>query len=177
MAKSKKKRPKREEVFEPTPEQFAAGTFERAGLAYRRVPVIDTMLQVNALSRRQYDGLRRYRDVALADDRSPLRDSLGKLQDGIGGGGTGLPPSAIRIAIEVGRLERALGVLREIARAIAVDDTTVSQWAIKRAGSVMRTRTDRAKTITWFAPPRKAYDIAMQDVRMAGERLAAEIGA
>ena len=160
-----RKRKKRAEpitIAEPTPEQQAKGVFLRLTIAYRRIPVIDTMAQTGKLSRRQFDGLARYRDVAIAEERSPIRDSLDKALHGRGGSdGAG----HIRTAYELVRLEDALGSLYSVARAIAVDDTTVSQWAARRGANSDGT----AK--------RCELDAAMLEIKMAGERLAAAIGA
>lgn len=157
----------------PTPEQVSKGTFQRAGIAYRRVPVIDTLFSEHKLTMRQFKALARYRDVAIADERSPLRDSLDKAEHGAGGAGEHLPPSALRTAIELGRLERALGSLRDVARAIAVDDMTLTAWAAQRYGS----RAIERKGVVQFEPKGAAVNIAWVDIRMAGERLASEIGA
>jgi hypothetical protein len=165
MAKAKrKKRPDPIQVVEPTPEQFNRGTFIRANMAYKRVPVIQTMWTAGKLSQRQFDGLNRYRDVAIAEERSPMRDSLDRALHGRGGNvdGTGY----LRIAHELSRLEQALGSLYDIARAVAVDDLTVSQWASHKGG-----------TTADGAPKRIWLDTSMMDIRMAGERLAAAIGA
>lgn len=167
----------KEEVVKPTAELLATGKFERALMAHRRVPVIVTLADTGRLSERQFKGLARYRDVAIADDRSLIKDSVGKMMEGTGGEGLGLPPSAIRTAIELGYLERELGSLRAIARAIAVDDITLSAWAMQQGGSVMRERMERKKVITWFEPRKRAAKIALVDIRMAGERLAAAINA
>lgn len=183
MAKRKQKQKPRIEGYTPTPEQIEAfeQTWQLAdgqrALAYRRVPVIVTLANAGKLSKRQFDGLARYRDVAVADDRSPLPDSVGRLGEVRGGSIDLLPPAALRTAQELGYLERELGSLRAIARAIAVDDVTPSQWAMTLSGSVMRERTLGRKVITWFEPRRKALNMAMLEIRMAGERLAAAIGA
>lgn len=178
MAKGRKTRKRAVNPYmEPTPEQFDGGTFERAGLAYRRVPVIDTLSQTGKLTARQHQGLARYRDIAIADERSPIRDSLDKAMQGRGGG-DGMPPAQLRNAIELGRLERELGSLYDIARAVAVDDVTPSQWAMRQSGSVARMREGPLrKVVTWFEPRRKALEIAMMEIQMAGERLAGAIGA
>ena len=174
------------QIEQPTPEQFAAGEFEltwqiadgRRSRTYRRVPVIVTLASTGKITKRQFDGLARYRDVAIADDRSPLPDSVGRMGDPTGHtSGLGLPPALLRNAIELGWLENELGALRGIARAVAVDDITVAQWAITQYGSVMRDKSIGRRIITWFEPRRLAAKIAMRDIRMAGERLAAAIGA
>ena len=178
MAKHKPKRkptPAKTPMVEsliPTAEQKKKGVFNNISGSttrpiYRRVPVIDTMAQTGKLSRRQFDGLARYRDVAIAEERSFIEDSVGKMMRGACGGGDGTPsPASIRTAIEMGRLEHDLGALRDIARAVAVDDMTVSQWAASKGG-----------TTTDGQPKRDWLKSSMMEIQMAGERLAASIGA
>lgn len=174
MAKQKKrKKPEAVNIVGPTDEQMARGEFRRANLAYKRIAVIETLYEEHKLTARQFNGLARYRDVAIADDRSLIEDSVGKMLRGAVGGGQGLCPASVRTAIELGRLERALGSLAAIARAIAVEDKTISQWAMEHGGSVERRRGNVVK----FEPTKTAFKVAWADVRMAGERLAAEIGA
>lgn len=172
MAKRKKK-PDPIQIETPLPEQEAKGDFRRIGMHYRRVPVIETLYAEHKLTSRQFNGLARYRDVAVAEERSPIEDSVGKLLRNCVGGGEGGGDFALRIAIELGRLERALGSLADIARAIAVDDMTLSDWAMSRHGSIERVRGNVVK----FEPSKKAFNEGWMDIRMAGERLAAEIGA
>lgn len=175
MAKGRKKaKPAPLSYAEPTPEQFAAGTFERAGLKYIRVPVIITLANTGKISQRQFNGLSRYRDVAIAADRSEIRCPM---DFSVRGDGGGLPHYGVRMNIELGYLERELGSLADIARAVAVNDMTPSQWAIHKAGSVMRVREVGRRVLTLFEPRREAYKIALVDIRFAGERLAAAIGA
>lgn len=174
MAKPKrKKRADPVIIAEPTPEQQAKGTFQRAGLAYRRHAVIDTLRVEHKLTQRQFDGLARYRDIAIADERSPVEDSVGKMMRGACGGNEGQSPFATRATLELARFERALGSLRNVARAIAVEDHTISEWAMSQFGSI---QCDRRGVIS-FEPSKKAFGTAWMDLRMAGERLAAEIGA
>lgn len=171
-AKGKRKTPDPIQIETATPEQQAKGEFRRIGMHYRRVPVIETLYAECKLTSRQFNGLARYRDVAVAEDKSLIEDSVGKLLRGcVGGGGDG--DFALRIAIELGRLERALGSLADIARAIAVEDATLSDWAMKRHGAHERIRAGGVK----FEPSKAALNEAWMDIRMAGERLAAEIGA
>lgn len=176
--KAKRKTVDQTEYARPTPEQQASGTFETAGMAYRRVPVIVTLADQGKLSQRQFDGLARFRDVAIADERSLVRDSIGKMLDGMMGGGTGGPSlSVTRNAIELGYLEGALGTLADIARAVAVEDVTIAQWAIRRGGSVSRWKGPPGAVVLWFEPRRSFAKDAMLEIKMAGERLAAAIGA
>ena len=173
----KRKTPARAEIVGPTDAQLVNGEYESALLAYKRVVAIQKLRLAKTLTQRQYDGLARYRDVAIAEERSFTRDSLDKALHG-GFGGSGMGCGAIRTAIELGRLEQALGSLRPIARAIAVDDLTLSQWAMQQGGSIMRDKPGIGRAIiTWFEPRRKAKDAATLEIRMAGDRLAAAIGA
>lgn len=160
-------------IAEPTPEQIGKGDFTRVGMSYRRTPVIEKLYEEHKLTSRQFNGLARYRDVAIAEDSSPIEDSVGKMMRGACGGGEGLSPFHVRVAIELGRLERALGSLRDVARAIAVDDMTISDFAMSQNGALEIVRQGVIK----FEPSRKAFKFAWMDIRMAGERLAAEIGA
>jgi hypothetical protein len=165
MGKAKrKKRVEAIPVETPTLEQQAKGTFTRLTMAYRRTPVIDTMAQTRKLTPRQFNGLARYRDIAIAEERSPMRDSLDKALHGRGGSADGT--GYIRIAYELQRLENALGALYPIARAIAVDDVTVSQYAAQKGG-----------TTADGAPKRDWLKSSMVEIRYAGDALAAAIAA
>ena len=179
--KAKRKPVEYSEDFAPTPEQRAKGEFvqggnlatsatERAGLAYRRKPVIDTLRDEHKLTQRQYDGLARYRTIAVDADRSTLRSCI---DFSVRSNGEGLAHFGVRMNIELGRLERELGSLASIARAIAVDDETLSSWAVRNSGG---REYDRGGVI-FIEPSASAFKIAWMDIRMAGLRLAAAIGA
>jgi hypothetical protein len=168
------------DLTKPAAEQMEHGDFERViipmhGIRWRRVPVIVTLADQGKLSERQFTGLARYRDVGIACERSPVRDSC---DFSVKGNGEGLPPAALRALTEMGWLERQLGALRTIAYAIAIEDVTLSEWAIRQGGSVMRSRQGpKDKIIRWFEPKRQLHKLALVDIRMAGERLAAAIAA
>ena len=167
MAKRKPPKAKPIVIAEPTPEQQAQGAFHRVGMAYRRIPVIDTMAQCKKLTPRQFNGLARYRDVAIAEERSLIEDSVGKMMRGaLGGGDVGLSHGMIRTAAEMQRLEAALGNLRDIARAVAVDDVSVTQWAATKGGTTVDGK-----------PKRKWLETGMMEIQDAGNRLAEVIGA
>lgn len=170
MAKRKAKRKPATDYAEPTPEQLATGAFHRELVTYRRTPVIETLFAEHKLTQRQYDGLSRYRTVAVNADRSELRSCI---DFSVRGNGEGLPHFGVRMNIELGRLERSLGALLHIARAVAVGDETLSAWAVRQAGGKERERGG----VVSIEPSAKAFKIAWMDIRMAGEWLAAEIGA
>ena len=166
------------DVIRPTPEQQDKARYESALMAYRRVPVIDTLAGTGIVTPRQFNGLARYRDIGIKCERSEIMDSCQRLLHIAGGGIEGPSISTIRAMQELRWLEQELGSLLDIARAVCIEDVSLSQWAIEKGGSVMRTREkDGRKVVTWFEPRRKAHDIAKLEIRMAGERLAAAIGA
>lgn len=174
MAKPKRKKPAI--TYEaPTPEQMAKGSFaqggkcatglnDRNGLAYRRIPVIDTMSQTGKLTDRQHRGLERYRVIATAEEKSPIRDSLDKALQGRGNGLALIVKMGL--SDELAYLQKALGRLQPIAHAIAVHDETVSQWAIKTGGS----NGDGSPKRFWAQS-------CMIEIGHAGDKLADAIGA
>ncbi len=171
MAKPKrKKRPDPIQIEGPTPEQQAKGTFTRLTMAYRRTPVIDTL----ELTTRQRYGLTRYRDVAAAYEKSPMRDSLDKALHGREGNGNIGTMVHMAVHSELGYLKRALGSLGPLAHAIAFDDETISQWAIRKWGG----REKRDGNVTYIAPrARDYYADTLREIRQAGDLLADAIGA
>lgn len=191
MAKKAKRKRTVITYAEPTPERMGHGTFaqggncatgqdERSGVAYRLIPVIDTMAQTGKLTQRQHIGLARYRDVAIAEERSLTKDSTQALLQTGSGEPLGLPPGFAGMLVgkygwerSTAFLERELGMLCHIARAIAVEDVTVSRWAMEKGGAIER----RRGNVVWFEPRRKALNEAMMEIQIAGERLAAAIGA
>jgi hypothetical protein len=174
MAKRKRKAAPARDWLEPVPEQLDKGTFERIGAPYRRVPVIDTMAQTGKLTARQHAGLTRYRDIAIAEERSPIRDSLDKAMQGPAGNGDVGILLCFGIKTELNRLKRALGALQPIAHAIAYDDETVSQWAIRHWGG----REKCEGNVCYMVPRHKhAMADAMDHIRQAGDKLADAIKA
>jgi hypothetical protein len=167
MGKRKRKATPARDWLEPVPEQLDKGTFERAGVAYRRVPVIVTLASNGTLSQRQFDGLSRYRDVAINCERSPLRSGLDFSPRGNERGAV----FALRTNQELSWLEQELRGLLDIARAVAVDDLTLPQWVSHKIGTIGLSDSEVTRV---HAAARK---IATAEIRMAGEWLAAAIGA
>ena len=162
MAKAKRKSLN---IIAPPTEQIDA--FERVTLAYKRVIAINRLRQTGTINQRQYDALSRYRDIAIAQERSYARDSLDKALHGRSNG-TGLPPSCLRNAQELKWLDSHLGAFQPIAHAIAVDDLSISQWAMKQAGAIERT----TGKVTYFEPHRTARRNATKDIQKAANILA-----
>lgn len=161
-------------IAEPTPEQQDRAEYNRevqtgmGAAPYRRVPSIVQLASQGVLSERQFDGLSRYRSVAIAADKSELRSCLDFSPRG---GGEGQAPFGIRMNRELGWLESELRSLLNIARAIAVEDLTLDQYASNRLGTIGLTQAEERNV---RAGARK---IATVEIRMAGEWLAAAIGA
>lgn len=179
MPKARKKKPApRIAVVEPTPEQFVGGTFERAGLAYRRKPVIDSLRDAGKLNSREHAALAYYRDQAhkAEDDyaqSSPLAPE--RIMGGRGGVviSGGLPSKLLctPAILETGRIELMLGKFLAIARAIAVDDWTLAQWCIRQHGG--REKSDHRGKVVAIVPAcgRKRAADALFELRAASTRI------
>jgi hypothetical protein len=171
MAKRKKRA---DPIAEPTPEQFGKGAFSRNTMAYRRIPVIDTMVSTGKLSARQFNGLSRYRDIAAAHERSPMRDSLDKALHGREGNGNAGAMVHMALHSELKYFRSALGALAPIAHAIAFEDETLAQWAIRKWGG----REKRDGNVIYIAPrARNYYADTLREIRQAGDLLAKAIKA
>lgn len=186
MAKRKQaKRPAPISDTAPTPEQMNAGEFrqggnmatsltERAGLAYRRIPVIDTLWNSGQLTEGEYAALAHYRNQASqAEDDVASQSTLSA--DKIMGGSHGGYIPAMLIAtpaiIETGRIEADLGSLRDIARAIAVDDYSLSQWCIGKHGG--REKYDSSGKIVAIVPAgdKRNVELARLELKTAAGRI------
>lgn len=170
-----------EEIAGPTLEQQLHGRFDienitdkrkggasiTIGTAYRRKPMIDILADQGVFSDAEYTALAAYRNWASVADRSLTHDSLARhLPRGTGDGPTMRMLSAIQ---RCGDCERAAGSLRDILRAVAVDDMSLSQWAMKRYGSVQEG--------VRIKPKRKALAIVRLEIQMAAKRVQAELEA
>ena len=148
-----------------TPERSQHNEFTSAGMARRVKPVIEILFDAGQITQAEYDALGYYRGQASLADKSPLRSCCDMSPRG--GHGPGL--SILSAQIETGRMERDMGPLWELARAVAVDDKSLTQWCIERHGG----REKGGRIV-----PRGADDgkhvIAMAriELRMASHRIA-----
>jgi len=169
-AKNKRKRRPAIEVATPTDEQLSRGEYRRANHGhYRKVPVIDTMLARDQITPQEHVALGYYRDMAGLADKSPLKSCI---DFSVKGGDIG-PSAAITSAIlETARIERDLGSLRQIARAVAVEDKTLTQWCIDQYGC--RERYDGNGKFVALVPVNevKAMQMAKMELRTAARRIA-----
>lgn len=171
MGKATNRKPKTKTAlrsFVPD-EALGHGEFEGAGLATRRVPVIDTMRRRQQISNDTYVRLAFYRDQASLADRTLTKSCLDFSVKGAGD----IPISAAVTSamLTTARIERDLGSLLPIARAIAVDDVTLTDWCVSQHGG--RERYDGRGKFVAIVPVRekKVMAIAMMDLRVAATRI------
>lgn len=177
MAKRKPRRRAVEpDITAPTNEALQHGEFERAGIAYRRKAVIDSLKERDVLTLRQWLALGRYRDLFDQTERSPQRDSC---DVGVGGGVTDGPSASLLRALSARYdIERELGSLLAITEAVAGHDMTLSQWAIQQAGAKERRVVVGGKLLAvYYEAKTTPLKIATMDIRMAGDWLAAKLTA
>ena len=155
----------------PAAEALQHGEFASVGLAHRRVPVIDTMLTRGQLTAAEYRSLSFYRDQAVLAERSPLRSCLDNSQGG--SGDIPLSASITSAILTTARIERDLGSLAPITRAIAVDDMTLTAWCVKQYGGRERYN-DRGDFIAIVPVSEKLrMGTATMELKMAAHRIVA----
>lgn len=175
MGKPKKRRkPEAVEIVGPTDEQMARAEYRRANLAYRRTPVIDTLLDAGKLTDAEFRALHYYRDQACRAEDDYARESTLSPSRVMGGGrGTSTPGSLIwtPAIAETSRIERDLGVLLDIARAIAVDDVPLTEYCISKHGG--RERYNGRGRFIAIVPNNQALveKAALLDLKMAARRI------
>ena len=166
MAKRKRK-PAIDDRIAPTPEQMARGDFHSVGMAYKRVPVIDTMLTRGQITDKQYIALAYYRDQASLADRSPLKSCI----DFSVTGGDSHPSAALASAmLETSRIERDMGSVWQIARAVAVDDVSLTEWCCAHHGSRERYGIE-GNVIAIVPRGHKVVEFALVELKMAAGRI------
>jgi hypothetical protein len=167
--RNKRKRAPSVEVIAPTPEQLGGGEFHRGNHGhYRRVPVIDTMLKRDQITPQEHLMLSYYRDQASLAEKSEVKSCL---DFSVKGGDMG-PPAAITSALlETARIERDLGSLRQIARAVVVEDKSIAQWCIEQFGGRERYGKDGRFVAIVPVNESKAVQMATMELRMAARRI------
>jgi hypothetical protein len=166
-----KAKPKRDDRVGPTEAQCARSLYVSAGMAHRRVPMIDQMLKRDQITHKEHAALAHYRDQASLAESSPVKSCLDRSIRA--GNGNGPSAAVISAMLETARIERALGSLLDIARAVAVEDKSLSQWLIDKHGG--RERYDGQGRFIALVPvgERKRMEIARLELRMAARRIAA----
>ncbi len=168
MAKRKpRKRVDPIEIALPTPEQLEKGDYRRVGMSYRKTPVIETLYAEGKINHREYEVLDYYGSQASLADKSPVKSCCDDSPSGGAGPGVGITSAML----ETARLEREMGCLRDIARAVVVDNWTLEQWCIHKHGG--RERYDRKGRFVAMVPNNETENmgIAMLELRMAARRI------
>lgn len=128
----------------PTPERIAKQLNHRVPgtKGAKFIPVIDTMFTRKQLTEKEYDALCYYRERALASEDSEKNESSLSPDKIMGGGGGGhptggyIPKSCMNTwdHTETARMERDMLSCWRIARAVAVDDISLTEWCIRQYG-------------------------------------------
>lgn len=161
----------------PTEHREAHNDFQSAGAAMRVVPVIETLLRAGRLSQAEYNALHHYREQAHRAEDDMAQESTLAPQRVMGGGSAysgGMIPRILMATpaiIETARIERELGSLFRIARAIAVDDLTLTRWCIQQGGGVEK----RKGGVVVAMEPRDPNGVKMAalELRFAASRIRA----
>jgi hypothetical protein len=170
---------------EPTREQMRDGAFALSdivdrspngrmieiGTAYRRRPQIDILAAQGLLNSDELKALHHYRHHADLIERSPVRDSLCLMR----GHGNGPTITTLNAAFIVREIEAAVGSLVDILRAVVVDDVSLSQWAIRRAGALEVRRQRQGRVVTQLEPRQRALAIAKLEMKIVAQRVASEL--
>lgn len=174
--KAKARTGARAKLFRPTGAREAHNDFQSAGAAVRVVPVIDTLLRQGRITQAEYDALNHYRQQAHRAEDDMAQSSVLDPQRMMGGGGGSFGsklPVGVLLAtpaiIECARLERELANLLGIARAVAVEDMTLTRWAIHASGGREQARKCGRVDIVPADPT--AVDKARLQLRFAAARI------
>lgn len=145
----------------PTEAREAHNDFRSAGAAVRVVPVIVRLHEQGVLNDREFEVLAYYRDQASLAEKSPVRSNC----DFSVRGGSGPGVAIMSAQLETWRMERDMGALWSLVRAVAVDDITLEQWCIDHRGS--RKRDERGQVLAKPLPYPEHVGIAAMELKYA----------
>lgn len=150
-----------------TPERERRNNFRSAGMARQVIPVIDRLLVRQVIGPREHAALSYYRDQATLADKSPVRSCC----DNEPRTGNGPGVAILSAQLETGRLERELGSLRDIAKAIAVKDISLAEWCIGKWGGRERYNKDGKFVAIVPINEKRHMQLARLELRMAARRI------
>ncbi len=165
----------------PTPERMAKQLNHRVPgtKGAKFIPVIDTMFLRKQITEKEYYALSYYRERAQSAEDSEKNESSLSPDKIMGGGGGGHPAGGYIPKTcmdtwnhtETARIERDLGSLRAITRAVAVDDVSLTEWCIQQHGG--RERYGPKGNFIAVVPVREksVIGIALMELRMAARRI------
>jgi len=125
------KRPVKIRAVEPTPERQDKNDTRPAGRATQIKPVIETLFASERITTAEYVALNYYSEQANAAERSPIKSNLDKTP----ASGRDRPMSLVcpyKEATE--RMERQMLFASRTARAICVENYSLSAWAVNVFG-------------------------------------------
>lgn len=120
-----------EQYLRPTAERQAHNDFRSVGMAMQLIPPIVRLHERGLINDREFQALAYYRDMAGLADRSPVKSCI----DFSPKGGHGPGVAIISAQRETWRIEREMGPLWAMCRAICVDDITLEGWCLHKYGS------------------------------------------
>ena len=132
--KKRKDNPLVDRFLRPTEAREAHNDFRSAGAAVRVVPVIVRLHEQKVLNDREFEALAYYRDQASLAEKSPVRSCC----DFSPRGGHGPGVAIVSAQLEASKIERGMGELWRLCRAVAVDDMTLEAWCIQQHGAMKR---------------------------------------
>jgi hypothetical protein len=145
----------------PTPEQIERHGVESAGMAVRLKATIKTLFETDRITTAEYVALNYYSEQANAAERSPIKSNLDKT---VSSGGD-RPISLVcpyKEATE--RMERQMLFASRTARAICVENYSLSAWAVNVFGG----REHKGRIV-----PRKDWHVAelLTELKAAAKRI------
>ena len=152
---------------QPTAERAAMAGTEAAGRATRIKSVIGTLYKQNRLTGLEWAALRIYEDNASAADRSPIKSNLDRTISSGNGPVIGYETFE---ETETKRLEAAMGFASRTARAICIDNYTLTQWAINVFGG--KEKLVKGKTVIVPIKERHVDDV-LKELKLAAGRIEA----
>lgn len=159
----------------PTAEQKRLADYVSVGMAHRRVPAIETLRARGMLNEVEYGNLAFYRDqVSLAEralTKSCLNIVIG-MAPGRAGSERGPSAATVSARLTVERIERTLGSLLEIARAVAVEDMSLSQWCVAKHGGREKFGADGGFVAVVPLAEKRVMAEAKIELKMAAGRIA-----
>ena len=187
MARTKRKLTKPHQTQDlwrnhPTPEREIHNETESAGRARRAKNVLNALYGSGRLSEDHFIRLSYYGiQASIAEDdqgnESPLspENIMGGGHASTTSGGFPKGMAFSHAAAETGRIERDLGSLRDVARAICVDNMTLSRWCIERFGG--RERYDGSGKFVAIVPicEKRVMAMALQDLKYAAGTITLDI--
>ncbi len=175
MARKATRRKRPLDAIPPTFEQTAHADYEEApvtdkgqvvGRSYRKIRQLEALLKAKVIREEDAPYVHQYRHFADLVDRSPLKDSLNRTIRGAGEVAD-VPAAVVHAKQMIALCEAQAGALRDILRAVIVDDTSLREWAIWTHGAIDDCRIINGAKVCSIRPRQLAVDIARLEIMTA----------